>query len=78
MAVQRAAWTGIAEELAIGEAAPLRHKHVFGTLRFAADAGEAEDMPIVDDFECRDRQQKAAARVATGFVGLSASAPATR
>ena len=27
--VQLAAWAGIAEELAIGDAAPLRHKHLF-------------------------------------------------
>jgi hypothetical protein len=67
--VQRAAWAGIAEELAIGEAAPLRHKHVFATQRFAAGAGKAEDLPIVDNLECGDRQKKAATRKPAGFVG---------
>ena len=52
VAVQRAAWTGIAEELAIGEAPPPRHKHVFATQRFAAGAGKTENVPIVNDFEC--------------------------
>jgi hypothetical protein len=68
--VQQAAWAGIAEELAIAEATPLGHKHVFAAERFAAGAGKAENVPIVDDFERQDRQQKAAARAATGFVGL--------
>jgi hypothetical protein len=68
--VQQAAWAAIARELAIGEAAPLRHKHVFAAQRFAAGAGKADNLPIVDDFECGDRQQKAAARAAAGFVGL--------
>ena len=63
--VQRAVWAGIAEELAIGEAAPLGHKHVFATQRFAAGAGKAENMPIVDDFERGDWQQKMAARATT-------------
>jgi hypothetical protein len=47
--VQRAAWAGIGEELAIAEAAPLRH---FATQRFAAGAGKTENVPIVNDFEC--------------------------
>jgi hypothetical protein len=61
--VQRAAWAGIAEELAIGEAAPLGHKHVFATQRFAAGAGKAANVPIIGDFEAADRRQRAGASV---------------
>ena len=64
--VQQTSWAGIAEELAIGEAAPLGHKHVFAAQRFAAGAGKTENPPVVNDFECGDRQQKAAARATAG------------
>jgi hypothetical protein len=67
---QQATWAGIAEELVIAETTPLGHEHVFAAQRFAAAAGKAENPPIVDNFERGDRQQKAAARAATGFVGL--------
>jgi hypothetical protein len=55
-------WRVAARSIALVRPTPIRS-------RFAAGARRTENVPIVDDFEHWDRQQKAAARARTGFVG---------